>query len=349
MSQAVSTSMPVQSYRAIGKFGADNLTLSESPPENVGHGQVRVRMQAASLNYRDLMIAKGLYNPNKREPAGLIPLSDGSGEVVEVGPHVTRFNVGDRVASLFFQGWMAGEPDEEKGKSALAGAIDGVLTTSRVFHEDGLIGLPSHLSYEEGATLPCAALTAWNGLIVSGRVKSGETVLLQGTGGVSIFALQFAKLAGANVIITSSSDEKLEAAKKLGADHLINYRQVPDWEKQAKKLTNGRGVDHIIEVGGGGTLAKSMQAVRVGGHLALIGVLSGPAGEVNPIPTLMRSIRIQGIYVGSREMFENMNRAIALHKLKPVIDRVFSFGQAKDAFAHLEGASHFGKIVIKIP
>jgi NADPH:quinone reductase-like Zn-dependent oxidoreductase len=348
MSQALKTSKQVQSYRSVEKFGIEHLSLSDSAPEALGYGQVRVKMHAVSLNYRDLMIIKGIYNPNVREPTGIIPLSDGTGEVVEVADGVTRFKVGDRVASLFFQKWVSGECDEQKAKSALAGIIDGVLTTDKVFHEDGLIAFPDHLSYEEGATLPCAALTAWHGLVVSGQVKSGETVLLQGTGGVSIFALQFAKMAGASVILTSSSDAKLETAKKMGADHLINYKQEPDWEKKVKQITNGRGVDHVIEVAGGANLVKSFQCVRIGGKLALIGALSGRAGEVNPLPIVMKNLRVQGIYVGSREMFEGMNRAIAAHKLRPVIDRVFPFEKTKEALTHMDNASHFGKVVIKV-
>jgi NADPH:quinone reductase-like Zn-dependent oxidoreductase len=208
--------------------------------------------------------------------------------------------------------------------------------------------MPAHLSYEEGATLPCAAVTAWYGLVVSGEVKPGDTVLLQGTGGVSIFALQFAKLAGATVIITSSSDQKLKSAQKLGADHLINYKTNPDWQKEAIKFTGGRGVDHVIEVGGAGTLAKSLQAVRIGGHVALIGVLTQGDGNFDPRPLLMKNIKLQGIYVGSRDYFEAMNAAITANKLKPVVDRVFPFEKAKEAYEYLESGAHFGKIVIRI-
>lgn len=348
MSQAVQVAQKVQAYRPGEKFGIEHLVVTEAPPEPLGHGQVRVKMHAASLNYRDLMIVRGEYNPNQQKPAGLIPLSDGAGEVVEIGKEVTRFKVGDRVAGLFFQNWVSGECNEHVSKSALAGAIDGVLATYKVFPEDGLIALPAHLSYEEGATLPCAALTAWNGLIVSGRLRAGETVLLQGTGGVSIFALQFAKMTGAKVIITSSSDEKLKRAQQLGADHLINYKKDPKWETAVRELTQGKGVDHVVEVGGAGTLSKSLQAVRVAGHVCVIGVLSGKSGEVNTIPILMKNVRVQGIYVGSREMFEGMNSAISQHKLKPIIDRTFSFKEVKEAFNYMESGSHFGKVAIRI-
>jgi NADPH:quinone reductase-like Zn-dependent oxidoreductase len=348
MTQAVKLAQKVQAYRPLEKFGIDHLVVSESPPETLTYGQVRVKMHAASLNYRDLMIVKGEYNPNLRQPTGLIPLSDGAGEVIELGEGVKRFQIGDRVAGLFFQNWLAGECDEQKAKSALAGSIDGVLTTYKVFPEDGLIALPPYLSYEEGATLPCAALTAWNGLIFSNGLKAGDSVLIQGTGGVSIFALQFAKISGAKIILTSSSDEKLARGEQMGADHLINYKKEPKWESKVKELTAGKGVDHVVEVGGAGTLPKSLQAVRIGGKIALIGVLSGRTGEVNPIPLLMKNVRIQGIYVGSKEMFENMNSALSLHQVRPVIDRVFPFAETKQAFSYLESGSHFGKIVIKI-
>jgi len=243
---------------------------------------------------------------------------------------------------------LAGECDEQKAKSALAGSIDGVLTTYKVFHEDGLITLPSHLSYEEGSTLPCAALTAWNALIATGGLRAGETVLTQGTGGVSIFALQFSKITGARVIITSSSDDKLTRAQKLGATDLVNYKKNPNWETKVKELTGGRGVDHVVELGGAGTLAKSLQAVRIGGKIAVIGVLSGKSGEINLGPILMKNLRVHGIYVGSKEMFAAMNAAISLHTIHPVIDRVFPFADAKQAFTYMESASHMGKIVIKI-
>jgi NADPH:quinone reductase-like Zn-dependent oxidoreductase len=227
----------------------------------------------------------------------------------------------------------------------MGGAIDGMLAEYVVLNQDGVVKIPAHLSYEEGATLPCAAVTAWHALISEGRLAAGETVLTQGTGGVSIFALQFSKLLGARVISTSSSDAKLERVRGMGADELINYKTTPDWEKPARALT-GIGVDHVVEVGGAGTLEKSMKAVRTGGTISLIGVLTGATGEINPRPILMRNIRVQGIYVGSREMFEAMNRAISLHKLHPVVDRVFPFADAVEAYRHMESGAHFGKIVI---
>jgi len=325
--------------------GIDSLTFAERPDPKPGYGQVLVKIKAASLNYRDLLVVKGAYSRNL--PPGLVPCSDGAGEVVETGDGVTHIKPGDRVAGIYMQTWISGELDESKAKSALGGAIDGVLAEYVLFHEDGLVRVPEHLSYEEAATLPCAAVTAWNGLITSGGLKPGDTVLVLGTGGVSIFALQFAKISGARVIATSSSDEKLERVKQLGASDGINYKSTPDWDKRILEITGRRGVDHVVEVGGAGTLPKSLRAVRMGGHISLIGVLTG-AGEANPLPAVMKNIRIQGIYVGSREMFEAMNSAITLNQLHPVIDRVFSFEESKEAFRYMESGAHFGKVVIRL-
>jgi NADPH:quinone reductase-like Zn-dependent oxidoreductase len=322
----------------------DELRLEELPDPRPGPGQVRVRVRAASLNYRDLLVVKGLYSRNLALP--LIPLSDGAGEVVEVGPSTTRFAVGARVAGIFMQTWLDGALTEAKSKSALGGAIDGVLAEQVVLHEDGLVAAPDHLTFEEAATLPCAAVTAWNALI-QGGVRAGETVLTLGTGGVSLFALQFARMAGARVIATSSSDAKLERAKQLGASDGVNYKTTPEWDKKARDLTGGVGVDHVVEVGGAGTLARSLKAMRMGGHVALIGVLAG-GGDCNPTPVLMKAVRLQGVYVGSRAMFEAMNQAIALHQMKPVIDRVFPFEEARAAYRHMESGAHFGKIVLRL-
>jgi len=262
---------------------------------------------------------------------------DAAGEVVELGPGVTRFKPGDRVMGLFFQRWTAGGISAEAMASALGGALDGVLCEQAVLREDGLVKLPGHLSFEEGATLPCAALTAWHALVSKGAVKAGDMVLLLGTGGVSLFALEFAKLHGARVIITSSSDEKLERARALGADEAINYRQTPAWAEAVREATGGLGVDHVVELGGPGTLEQSIQATRVGGRISLIGILTGTAGAVNPTAIMRASICLQGIYVGSREMCEAMTRAIELHELKPVIDRVFEFDDAMTAIVGPNG------------
>ena len=335
----------MRAYRIHEAIGPDSLKREELPEPKAGPGRVVVRVRATSLNYRDLLVIKGAYARNL--PLPLVPLSDGAGEVVEVGPGATRFKPGDRVAGCFFSNWSDGPLSEAASKSALGGAVDGMLAERVALPEGGLVKTPDHLSDEEAATLPCAALTAWHALMEGGGLKAGETVLVQGTGGVSVFALQFAGIAGARVIATSSGDAKLARARELGASDGINYKTTPDWDVAARDLTEGVGVDHVVEVGGAGTLPRSVKAVRLGGHIPLIGVLTG-GGEFDPRPLLMKNIRLQGIYVGSRLMFENMNRAIALHKLRPVIDKVFPFDQAAEAYKHLEGGSHFGKVVIKI-
>jgi len=325
--------------------GIDSLMLTEREAPKAGPGQVLIRVHAVSLNYRDLLIAQGRYPRGLKLP--LIPMSDGAGEVVETGAGVTRVKRGDRVAGIFMQNWLGGEVSATAARSALGGSLDGMLAEYVVLSQEGVVHIPSHLSYEEAAALPCAAVTAWNAL-TSWMWKPGISVLAQGTGGVSIFALQFAKVAGARVIVTSSSDEKLKKAEGLGASALINYSLTPDWDQKAIELTNGVGVDHIVEVGGWGTLARSMNAVRVGGRISLIGLLTGAEGAVNPMPILGKQIQLQGIFVGSRDMFESMNRAIAVHQLRPVIDRVFEFREAREALRYLESGSHFGKVVIRV-
>jgi NADPH:quinone reductase-like Zn-dependent oxidoreductase len=252
------------------------------------------------------------------------------------------------VYGTFFQSWISGPVSRERTAAPLGSPLDGMLTEIRVLNAEGLAHIPAHLTYDEAATLPCAAVTAWNALVVAGQVKAGDTVLVQGTGGVSIFALQFAKLHGARVIVTSSSDEKLAAAKSMGADGAVNYKSTPDWDKAARQWSDGLGVDHVIEVGGAGTFGKSLRAARQGGHIAAIGVLSGGSSEMNLFPLLMQSLRVSGIFVGSRDMAEAMNRAIAGAGMRPAIDRVFEFGQAVDALRHLADGAHFGKIVIRV-
>jgi NADPH:quinone reductase-like Zn-dependent oxidoreductase len=336
----------MKAYEIQQSFGIDHLAPSERPDPRPGPGQVLIKMRALSLNYRDLLVVKGLYNPKLRRP--MIPVSDGVGDIVAVGEGVTSVKPGERVAGTFMQQWVAGGVTEAAAKTALGGAFDGLLAEYAVLHENGVVRPPAHLTDEEASTLPCAALTAWHGLIRAGRLRPGESVLVQGTGGVSIFALQFAHLGGARVIITSSSDQKLERARQLGASDGINYRTTPDWEERVRELTGGGGVDHVVEVGGAGTLAKSLKAVRMGGHISLIGVLANGGGQVNPIPILMKTVRVQGIFVGSREMFEAMNRAIALHQLRPVVDRVFPFAEAREAFRYLQSGAHFGKVCIRL-
>ncbi len=330
----------------INEFGVDNLTLTDREEPQAKANDVKVKFHAVSLNYRDLMMVKGAYNPRLKTP--LIPFSDGAGEVTEVGESVTKFKVGDRVTPIFMQGWIDGAIDGIKGRTALGGDLDGCLREFGTFDESGLVCIPDHFSYEEAATLPCAAVTAYHALYESCGIKPDSTILLQGTGGVSIFALQLASVLGCRIIITSSSDKKLERANELGATDLINYKTREDWDKKVLELTEKRGVDTVVEVGGSGTMQKSVNAVRVGGHVVVIGVLSGK-GDFNPTSILMKSVRLQGIYVGSRQMFEDMNRVFSQHThLKPVIDKTFEFGEVKDALKYMESGSHFGKIVVKI-
>jgi NADPH:quinone reductase-like Zn-dependent oxidoreductase len=327
-------------------IGPQGLKLTDADSREPRAGEVLVRMRAASLNYRDL-------GATRHERPGNLPLpfticSDGAGEVVAVGEGVKLWKTGDRVMPTFFEEWPAGGITHGVMKTARGGAVSGVLAQEVIIKEGGLVRMPEGWSFEEAATLPCAGLTAWNALVGHGKLKAGDTVLTLGTGGVSIFALQFAKMHGARVIITSSSDEKLAHARRLGADETINYRAKPDWEREVFSLTAKRGADHVIELGGAGTLQKSLDAVRYGGRISLIGVLTGFEGMVNPWPVIARSVTLQGIYVGSRELFEDMTRALGQNKLKPVIDRVFEFDQAVEAFEHMASASHFGKIVIRI-
>ncbi len=332
-------------YRFPEAAGIDSLIRDQADTPRPGRLQVLVRMRAAALNYRDLMVASGRY-ARGTAPKNLVPLSDGAGEVVEAGPGVTRVKPGDRVAGLFMQSWMGGPIGPEDAASSMGGAIDGVLAEYRLFDEQGLVHLPGHLSFEEGATLPCAGVTAWNALFGGRPLVAGETVLVLGTGGVSIFALQLARAAGARVIATSSSDDKLARARAIGATDGVNYRTHPEWQAEVLALTDGRGVDLVVEVGGAGTLPRSIEATRIGGQVPLIGVLTG--GEINPTAVMRRSITLRGIYVGSRQMFEAMNRSLALHRIRPVIDRVFPFDEAREAYRHLQSQTHLGKVVIRI-
>jgi NADPH:quinone reductase-like Zn-dependent oxidoreductase len=327
-------------------FGLDHLVTAERPDPVPGPGQIVVRMAAVSLNYRDLLMVQGFYNPRQALP--FIPLSDGVGRVTAIGAGVRRVKVGERVAACFFQRWTCGAPTKEALREALGGPLDGTLCEQMLLPEGGVVRVPEHLGDEEAAALPCAGLTAWSALFEEGRVRAGDTVLVQGTGGVSLFALQLAKMAGARVIVTSSSDEKLELARALGADELVNYRQTPDWGRRAVELTGGTGVDHVVEVGGAGTIEQSLQAVRVGGTISVIGNLAGNEKELSLVRILMRKIRLQGVLVGHREAFEAMMRAVAQTKLRPVIDRTFEFAEARAAFAAMAEEKHFGKICIRM-
>ncbi len=332
----------MKAYEIVSPDGVDALKLSDRPTPTPDHGEVLVRVHASSINYRDLLTIEDPVARNLPYPR--IPNSDCAGEVIGVGPGVTSVQAGDRVAGCFFQRWVDGPVTPDAMASALGGAIDGVLAEEVVLNENGVVRIPDHMSYQQAATLPCAALTAWHALVEKGQLKAGETVLLLGTGGVSIFALQIAAMHGAQAIVTSSSDAKLERARAMGAWQMVNYRETPDWEKRVHDLTNGQGVDHVVEVGGAGTLEKSIASVRVGGHIALIGVLTG--GTINPTLLMRNSIRLHGIYVGSHAMFKSMNRAFSAAELEPVIDQEFPFDGAREAFHNMRQAGHFGKLVI---
>lgn len=334
----------MRAYEIVSDGGVDALALNERQSPEPGMGEILVRVRASSINYRDLTtiedpVSRGIAYPR-------IPNSDGAGEVIAVGAGVSSFKTGDRVAGCFFQNWSDGRISAAAMASAMGGAIDGMLAEEALLSETGAVHIPAHMSFEEAATLPCAALTAWNCLLEQGGLKAGNTALFLGTGGASIAGLQIAKMVGARAIITSSSDEKLERARTLGADELINYRQTPDWEAQVLEKTDGVGVDVTIETGGGGTLEKTIEATRIGGIISLIGVLTG--GTIDPTAVMRKSIRLQGVYVGNRRMFEDMNAAFALNQVHPVIDQVFNFEDARAAYHAMRTAGHFGKLVVKI-
>ena len=328
-------------------WGLDELKVVEVPDPRPGPGEVLIRMRAVSLNYRDLLMVGGIYGRAPATAGPITPFSDGCGIVEAVGEGVTRFAVGDRVATLFFQGWISGPPTLEKLSTSLGMPIPGAGRELAVFSQEGLSKVPEFLSDEQVATLPCAALTAWRGLFEDARLKPGDTVVLQGTGGVSIFGLQFAHAAGLRTLITSSSDEKLKRAKDLGADHLVNYRQEPEWSKAVRAATAGVGADLILEVGGGGTIEQSMRAVKIGGHIAIIGVVAGAGNPFNPAALIGNSAKMQGLSVGSREAFEAMCRAIEQHRIQPVVDKTFPWTEAKAAFQAMQAGEHFGKIVLR--
>ncbi|MDH3450227.1 MAG: NAD(P)-dependent alcohol dehydrogenase [Gammaproteobacteria bacterium] len=334
----------MRAYEIVADGGIDALALNERRSPQPGAGEILLRVRASSINYRDLStiedpLSRGIAYPR-------IPNSDGAGEVIGVGAGVTRFKTGDRVAGCFFQDWHDGRISAAAMASAMGGAIDGVLAEEAVLSEAGAVHIPAHMSFEEAASLPCAYLTAWNCLVEQGRLKAGDTALFLGTGGASIAGLQIAKMTGARAIITSSSDDKLQRARGIGADELINYRTTPEWDARVLELTDGAGVDVTVETGGGGTLEKTIAATRVGGTISLIGVLTG--GTINPTGVMRKSIRLQGVYVGSRRMFEDMNRAFAVNQLRPVVDRVFDFEDARAAYHAMRAAGHFGKIVIRV-
>ena len=326
-----------------GVKGLEALQLQEAAPLEPGPFEVRVRVRAVSLNYRDLIIADMGVS---RE---LIPLSDGAGEVEAIGKEVTGLKKGDRVSGLFFPLWQSGDIDAGKFAVARGGEpTNGVLAQFVCGPADSFVKMPEHLSFEETATLPCAGLTAWNALAVHGRLLAGQTLVIQGTGGVALFALQLAKAMGARAILLSSSDAKLARAEEMGADELINYKSHPDWEQLVLEKTSRRGADLILELGGGGTLARSIEAVKVKGRISLVVVLTGFDAKINPLPIMRKSLSVNGIYVGSRAMQEQFQSALAVNRIHPVIDRVFEMQQAREAYEYLRSGRHFGKIVIRL-
>jgi NADPH:quinone reductase-like Zn-dependent oxidoreductase len=333
-------------YQLVRQQQGYSLQLREGAPVRApSAGEALVRVRATSLNRRDLMIQRGFYPVGARDT--LVPLSDGAGEVLEVGSGVTRIKPGDRVAAIFFQNWLDGRPTAATTASALGGEADGMLCEYVTLSAEGLVPLPAGYTFEQGATLPCAAVTAWNGLVTRGGMQPGDHVLLLGTGGVSIFGLQFAAAAGARPIITSSSDEKLQRARALGAIATVNYRSTPEWSPVVRTASGGVGVHQVLEVGGVGTLQQSLTALAVGGHAAIIGGLGGFGGEIPAASLIGSSAGISGIFVGSRRHFEEMNAFIARHSIEPVIDRQFDFGEAEAAYAWMDTGNHFGKIVIR--
>lgn len=334
----------MQVYESQTAEGPAGWKLVERDMPTPGPGEVLVRVKAASLNYRDLALAQ---NPRQKRP--YVPVSDGAGEIVALGEGATRFAAGDRVAANFFLNWLEGEVRGAVHSSALGGAVDGMLAEYVALPERSLVRLPDYLTFEQAAALPCAALTVWNALFEQSKLAPGETVLLLGTGGVSMFGLQFAKMAGARVILTSSSDAKLERARALGADETLNYKTTPDWDKAVWQLTGRQGADHVIEVGGGGTMERSLRSTRFGGTVSAIGVLSGFDSKIDPFLIVGRSLRVNGIYVGSVAMFERMLAAMTQSRIEPIIDQVFPFAEAPQALEHLASGAHFGKLVIRHP
>ena len=322
--------------------GSEALFSAERAAPHAGPGEVKVRVRAVSLNHRDLKVAQ------RSRQAPLIPVSDGAGEVTAVGAGVTRWKAGDRVMGSFFPTWLSGPLSDFHHANALGGGRDGMLAEEVVLPESAWVRIPEHLSFEEASTLPCAGVTAWHALFEATRLRPGETVLLQGTGGVSVFALQLAKLAGAEVILTTSSEDKAKRARELGADHVLDYKRDAEWGKTARGITGGRGVDLVVDVGGPATFDQSTAALRYGGTMSILGVLTGTSGPVNTYAIFYRTLRVLGIYVGSVEMFERFARAVGEAELHPIIDWVFPFPEAQKAYRHLASGSHFGKVVIRV-
>lgn len=334
----------MKAYELHAKEGFDALTLVDRPSPELGPHDVRVRVRAVSLNYRDIVIARGAQRSSKR----VVPVSDGAGEVVAVGSAVTRRSVGDRVAGSFFPTWTGGDLSDFHHANALGGSVDGMLAEEVVLPEHAWVSLPEHLSFEEGATLPCAGVTAYHALFEAASVQPGDKVLVQGTGGVSIFALQLAKAAGAEIVLTTSSAAKGERAKSLGASHVIDYRATPAWGQAVRDWSGGRGVDVGVEVGGAGTFDQTVIALRYGGTMSILGILAGVKGEINTHAIFHKTLKVHGVYVGSIPMFEGLNRALSVNRIHPIVDKVFGFDDARAAYEYLASAAHFGKVVIRV-
>jgi NADPH:quinone reductase-like Zn-dependent oxidoreductase len=330
----------------LNDFGLDNVIISARPLQSLAPSQIRVRVRAASLNHRDLLITRGGFTP--MAPLPLVLLSDCAGEVTAIGRDVRRFGIGDRVVGAPLPAWIGGPFADEVLSSALGSRTDGVLGQYFTGDQHGFVSIPKEFSFEEAATLPCAALTAWNALFESGNLKTGKTVLVQGSGGVSIFALQFALAAGARVIATTSNDMKSRALRELGAAHVINWKQHSDWSRHVLELTGGAGVDHIIETGGSGTLDQSIKSAAVGGCISVIGMLAGAYGTFDTLPILRKTLNLQGIVAGSVEMLERMIGTLEALQIRPVIDRTFDMQDIVSALKYLESGRHVGKVVIRV-
>jgi NADPH:quinone reductase-like Zn-dependent oxidoreductase len=336
----------VKAWTITNNFGIDNLEVVQRPMPSPGKNEVLLKLKAASLNFRDYLMVTGKYNPRQKLP--LVPLSDGAGEIIEIGDQVTSLKVGEKVACLFAPHWMNGSPDHNELRSTLGGPLDGTMQEFMILNERSVVRVPDYLDFREAATLPCAALTSWSSLVTYGNIKAGDSVLILGTGGVSIFALQIAKALGCHTILTSGSHEKLQKALELGADEVINYKENPNWGKEVMKRTSRRGVDHVIEVGGAGTIEQSITATKIDGCISLIGILAGNEKPINLLPMLMKNIKMQGIVVGHKSGLIDMLKAFEKHTILPVIDKHFGFDELPDALNYLVSGNHFGKITIDL-
>jgi NADPH:quinone reductase-like Zn-dependent oxidoreductase len=340
-------SAAMKAYQIIAGEGVDAIELADRPAPTASPDDVLIDVKACSINFRDLGVIRGASGAALK-PIGNVPFSDGAGVVSAVGTNVTNYKPGDKVIPAFMPWHLDGPLTAEKQAGSLGGAVDGMLQEQIALPASGVVAMPDHMSFEEASTMPCAAVTAWYAIFVGGSIKPGDTVLLLGTGGVSVFALQFAKMVGARVIITSSDNAKLDRARALGADETINYRENPDWHEAVLELTNGLGADLAVEVGGPGTLNKTLQAVRFSGTISIMGVLTGYSDPVDTVQILRKNIKLQGVYVASVAVMRDMMAAVALNRLTPIVDKVFPFEQAREAIKFQESGQHFGKVVVSV-